>query len=422
MSEWRPAWSLRCVSGAHSQCRKFLSRCRNRGVVKNFHVVYQYLRSYPLTRSVAHQTRATMRRSRSLATRRQLPTLARAWVPQGQASCIAIAMIALLPMRGSSQGIDQMVLWKGTLQLEDSRDALLVAPHAVASASGLTIADLREFRVSQYSHEGRRLRLVGRRGGGPGEFESPPLTARPMPDGGLLVAEFSGRLHRFGAAGDSARTSRVPLFPFYDARRLDDDRVLLVGWGPIAQRERAERGSLLHEWSTREQRIRKSYFVLPVADAQLALARSLGSVATVISGDTILAVFALTDTIYKFTVSDGTLVAKLPIRSSLLKRIADAPNAFRSVAERSKWLEQVSVIDALYQLRDGRLLVQFSERYGVLRRYRLLLLDASGTVLAQASEAPQLMAVAEGAGEPVLLFANRDDDEPNIWRRAELRP
>ena len=40
---------------------------------------------------------------------------------------------------------------------------------------------------------------------------------------------------------------------------------------------------------------------------------------------------------------------------------------------------------------------------------------------AQASEAPQLMTVFESGADTVLLFANRDDDEPNVWRKAELR-
>jgi len=333
----------------------------------------------------------------------------------------ALAAAVLWPGTAVSQSIEEMVSWTGTLQLAESREAMIVAPHAVGTASVITIADLREFRVSQFSHDGRRLRVAGGRGGGPGEFESPPLTARPTSNGGLLVAEFGGRLHLFGPTGDSARTTRVPIFPFYDATALDGDRVLLVGWGPVAQRERAQRGQLLHEWSMREQRILKSYFELPVPDALLPAARSFGNVATAIRGDTAFAVFTLTDTVCKFSVTSDNQTGKVPIRSSLLKRAVDAPPALASAEARNKWMESVSVIDAPYHPRDGRLLVQFSERFGAVRKYRLLLLNAEGEVSGQASEAPQLMAAYESGANTVLLFANRDDDEPNVWRKAELR-
>lgn len=347
--------------------------------------------------------------------------LLRAGSALGRIGAIALMLALLSPLRLEAQAIEDLVRWTGRLTLEESPQSMIVAPRAVADRDGITVTDVREFRVTRFDFTGAAKRRLGGRGGGPGEFESPPLTARHTSAGDVVVAEFGGRLHIMRSGTRGASTTRVPLFPFYDAIALADGHFLLAGWGPIAQRERAERGKLLHVWSEREQRIVRSFFDLPVAVGMLAAARSLGNVSVLVRGDTASATFSLSDTIYHYSVTTGRRLGATAIRSSLLKRASDMPATLSDPSSRATWLENVSVIDALYAIPDGRWLVQFSERFGVVRRYRLLLLGPSGAVERTVAESPQLLAVRTDVRPAQLFFKPSDDEEPNEWRIAVLR-
>lgn len=337
----------------------------------------------------------------------------------GQALALMLLSFSVASL-AVAQPVEGFVRWTGRVTLEESPEFMIVAPRAIAERDGLVVVDVREFRVARFAFNGALSRRLGRKGSGPGEFESPPLTARSN-GGGLVVAEFGGRLHLFGEGERPATTMRVPVFPFYDAVAFSNEVFLLAGWGPLAQRERTERAKLLHVWSAHEQRVVRSFFDVPMTDEFLAIARSLGNASVVLSGDTVSATFSLSDTIYHFAVSTGRMLGRTPIRSSLLKRPDAAPGGFADAAARAKWLEGISVIDALHRLDDGRWLVQFSERFGAARRYRLLLLNPQGDVVGSATEAPQLLAVRSDVRPVQLFFKASDDEEPNVWKVAVLK-
>lgn len=386
----------------HSQRRSFLA------------FDMSWIRGNVITRTVhAHANSArkdTMPPARALVARLRDRGLA-----------LALALALLSPLRLAAQSIDDLVRWTGRLTLEETPQSMIVAPRAVADRDGITVADVREFRITRFDFAGLAKRRLGGKGGGPGEFESPSLTARTTNNGDVIVAEFGGRLHVIQQGARGTVTTRVPLFPFYDAIALADGQYLLAGWGPVAQRERAERGKLLHVWSERDQRIVRSFFDLPVADALLPVARSLGNVSVLVRGDTASATFSLSDTVFHFAVSTGRRLSSTAIQSKLLKRASQVPASFGDPSARAKWLENISVIDALYALPDGRWLVQFSERFGVVRRYRLLVLSQTGAVERAAAESPQLLAVRTDIRPVQLYFKPADDEEPNAWRVAVLR-
>lgn len=97
-----------------------------------------------------------------------------------------------------------------TIALEEPDSAVVARLSGidVGPNGDIAIADASEANVKVYERDGRLLRVLGRKGGGPGEF-SEPRYPRFRRDGSLLVAEGDGRVSVFASSGDFVRSYRL---------------------------------------------------------------------------------------------------------------------------------------------------------------------------------------------------------------------
>lgn len=94
----------------------------------------------------------------------------------------------------------------------------------------VAVADVSEGNVKLFTRAGRLLRVLGRKGEGPGEF-SQPRFPRFTPDGGLYVGDGQlGRVSRFDSSGTLLRVLSYNVIPMMGFD-LAGDAVALTGSG-----------------------------------------------------------------------------------------------------------------------------------------------------------------------------------------------
>lgn len=101
----------------------------------------------------------------------------------------------------------------------------------------LALADASEGNVKLFAPDGRLLRVIGRKGQGPGEFLTPRYPVF-HPDGRLLVADAQlGRVSVFGAADTVERTISLDAgFPLMGLHLLPDGRFVVAAPAAAAGR------------------------------------------------------------------------------------------------------------------------------------------------------------------------------------------
>ena len=228
----------------------------------------------------------------------------------------------------------------------------------------------------------------------------------------MLTVDFAGKYAVFDTASRRAiETGRLPVNAVYTAKPLPDAQLLLVG-------RNVEAGSTyLHVWDLREKRLVRSFFSPPVRRGFEDEAVIAGVMDAAVRGDSIAALFALSDSVFLFT-RDGARAGALPIRARGLRRMESKfPGGDRESLV--KWQEAFSTLSRVFWLSDGSFLVQYYDMLGSEQRFSLVRMRRDGEPIFEIQNTPRLLAVSPD-GE-TLLFTKPGAEVPNEWRLASLR-
>ncbi|HEU4558487.1 MAG TPA: hypothetical protein VFS20_11590 [Longimicrobium sp.] len=325
----------------------------------------------------------------------------------GSASCGDAAE----PVR-SAAVIDDVVHWRGAVKLEENRQVINVFPQvSFAPGGAYLVADGREAQVRVYGSAGELRSWFGTRGEGPGEFYR-PTAALPHFGGTVLTVDMLGKYAVHDTAARRViETGQFPVPIIYTAKPLPNDQLLLVG------RTSGTGSPHLHVWDLREKRLVRRFFVPPVRGGFEHEAVMNGVMDVAVRGDSIAALFALSDSIFLFT-RNGARVGALPVRARGLRPMEEKfPGGGREALV--KWQGSFSMMSRVFWLSDGSFLVQYYDMAANEQRFSLVRVRRDGEPIFEVQGTPRLLAVAPD-GE-TLLFTNPAAEMPNQWRLATLR-
>jgi hypothetical protein len=316
-------------------------------------------------------------------------------------------------------GLDRVVRWGRDITLEENDAVVNVIPQMVLEpGGGFLVADQAENQIRRYDRNGRLLGHFGRKGEGPGEF-SVLLRALPLRSGGVVAFNAFERGVVFDSAGRVERSFRLPMQSLSEARLLDDT-LLLLG-GAVPQRTPSPDRPRLHLWNLARGTMVRSFFVPRVRGRARELAASVGGIVSMdVRGDTVAAVFAISDTVYFFDLN-GRALRKVPIPFRHFRPVSERgrlPGSDDGIVAAREWVGTFSFICHLFWLRDGTLLVQYQDRVGTEPHWRLLHMTAQGAPLFEAIDTPRLLQV--DSETDVLYLRKPGSLTPNVWTEATL--
>ena len=301
------------------------------------------------------------------------------------------------------------------LTLDENEQAMTVLPMVTTGDLGeFLIAEPREGQVNVYGVDGRLRRILGRRGEGPGEFTLPIMARRTL-DGGTVVADTRlARLTFFLTDGKGEpNTVESPIPLLLGVQDLGGGRYLLSGQSLSEDPPR-----LLHIWNRGTGEVERSFLPMGVPEESRPYATSYTSVDAVLEGDTIWAVWALSDTLYKFD-RRGEHLEKLPM--SLPRPMGALPGAEAGAITDPGAIQEAA--DALTQVNgvfipgSGRLAVQSMQTRGSDAVWDLVITDRRGTPIWSATDIPRLFAIEQD----LFYFDDPASILPNHWVVARWR-
>jgi hypothetical protein len=312
------------------------------------------------------------------------------------------------------------VAWGRTVALEENDDVVNVLIRAnLDPRGGFLVADEQESQVRRYDPGGRLLFTFGRRGAGPREFTGLNRAFR-LSSGDLVAVDAFSHGAVFDSAGAALRrTFRVPVSPVKTAYLLNDSLLLLGGLRADA-RDGGDPEARFHLWNLRANRLAGSFFpVHGTTESHRFAANTAGLLGASVRGDTLAAVFALSDTVYLFDFA-GHRLGTVPLRAEGLRRFDPAmrPPHMDMVSAR-EWFGRFSLVSDVYWLRDGSFVVQYQDRVGVEPQWRLVHLARDGRRLFESKDTPYLVAVDPATD--TLWFVRPGSPTPNAWASARLR-
>ena len=189
-----------------------------------------------------------------------------------------------------------------TLEQPDSALIVRVSGIDVDAGGRILIGDVSEGNVKLFSADGRLLRVIGRKGSGPGEFEQPRYP-RFGPDGLIYVADAQNpRIQVFDTAGSLTASTPVLTMGLIQGFRPLDGRRLLVA------AENAESREVLLELDM-EGRVQRKLLALgevrPTGQPDDPAWRNLRAFSLAVSGDTAFVSNTVSDTLWMVAISSG---------------------------------------------------------------------------------------------------------------------
>lgn len=319
---------------------------------------------------------------------------------------------------GANQDLAAFLTWGAPVEMEENDGVINVTPRVTMDPrGGFLVADGREAQVRRYRADGRLAQVIGRRGSGPGEFRN-LVGAHRLQDGRIVAVEMDGKVSIFDERGQTLlQTRSAGLSPLYESAILDGHVLLLAG-----RAAGASGNALVHVYDLETGSLRRSFFEVPRHDPALAGAYMFaGSADAVARGDTVAAVFALSDSIYLFD-SGGASLGRVAIPFQQFRRLSrPMPTSGSNVDDFRTWTETFSAVSHLYWLRDGSFLVQYYDMKGVEPQWRLLHMSRDGQLRFESVDTPKLLATG-GGNVDELLFVHPAAEAPNQWVSARLRP
>lgn len=306
-----------------------------------------------------------------------------------------------------------------SLELEETDEVVFVQPMVTAGAPGeLLVTEPMESQIRIYSTSGDLLDNVGRRGEGPGEFAMPMFAHRTL-DGGLVVADPAlARLTFFGPSGDAAEldVAAPGLSANFAAQQMDADRYLVTGYHEGS--EGRGRGRFLHVWNRSTEVVERSFLQLHVPDDMLMLAEALTGVVAALDADTIWALRALADTLYKFDREGDRLGAfSLPTFAPTGLDDADEEVPARPGNGQHPFDTVVQAVN-VFVLAEDRIAVQFVQTQGNETIWHLVVVDRQGNEVWSAEDTPRLFVVDQ---DDLFYFKDPTTVLANQWLVARLR-
>lgn len=302
-----------------------------------------------------------------------------------------------------------------TIALEENDEVINVWPQvSVDGAGNFLVADQKESQVRVYGSSGKLVRHFGRKGNGPDEFNS-TVRALPLPSGGVLVVDARGKVAvvRSGEARVS-ETHRLPVRPVYSASLIGDSLLLVAG--RIGEKEPGS--PLLHVFDLASMSLSHSFFSSPSRFRDDPIERNIGFVNATVSGDTIAAVYSVSDTVYLFR-PDGTALGQVPLNSKNFRRAEGRPPKRGSnVQDLLKWVATFSLTTDVFWTPGGDFLVQYQDRDGTDMRWRLTRITREGQPVFDVWDTPRLLASDQQGSR--FLFISPDSETPNVWVSASL--
>lgn len=302
----------------------------------------------------------------------------------------------------------------GTLVLEESDQAMVVRPMVTSDETGtLLAAEPMEAQVNLFAADGALLRTLGTKGEGPGEFLF-PLTAHRTRNGEVVVADIVAQRLTFFTADDNSAPAVVPapVPGTMSAQDLGDGRYLLAGANPSERRP-----ELLHIWNRESREVERSFLPMGVPDASLPFAMSFSAATATLDGDTIWAVWALSDTLYKFDRS-GERLAAWPL--SLPRPMGELPASDRAITdprEVQRVFDSMTQVYKAFVMENGEKVVVSMQTREFGSVWDILILGPRGTTVWKAANMPRLLTVARD----VFYFKDPDSVLPNHWIVARRR-
>lgn len=294
-----------------------------------------------------------------------------------------------------------------SLELEENDQVMIVRPMVTAGAPGeLLVVDPLEGQVRIYSTSGELLDHLGGMGEGPGEFTMPMFAHRTL-EGGLVVADpVLNRLTFYGPGAEAEPEVATPeLSEYLAALQLDPDRYLLTGYNEGS--EGRGRGRYLHIWNRSTDVVERSFLRLNVPDEMVPLAGTVRGVVAVMEGDTIWALRALADTLYKFD-RDGVRLGTFALSPFEPAGPADGHSPFDAIVEAAN----------VFVLAENRIAVQFLQTQGNEAIWSLVVVDRQGNEFWRAQDTPRLYVVDQ---DDLFYFKDPTTVLPNHWLVARLR-
>jgi hypothetical protein len=317
----------------------------------------------------------------------------------------------------ASERFEDLVTARRTIHLEESESVVNVSPVVeIDPLGGFLVADAgAEAQVRRYAVDGRLLWHVGRKGGGPGEFEALAMAVR-LRSGEILAADRGGQLTVFDSAGAALnRTIQTGLAHVEDVVVLNESILLLSG---IAG---ASAGPRLHLWNLHRGQMVKSFFAPFANSPNPSASTSAGWSRASVRGDTVAAVFATSDTVYFFTTA-GQPLGQRPLPSRYFRRVtAEGPRNRSDIA----WMGTFDLVSDVHWLADGTLLVPYlslvfdQDPMKPQRKWHLLRMTRSGEPIFEIPDIPKLLQTDPRRDE--IYFVDPAAEAANQWVVARIR-
>ena len=292
------------------------------------------------------------------------------------------------------------------ITLEENEDVVTVFPRMAAGrADELLVIDGPEVQVRLYGRDGSLRTVIGRRGEGPGEFETPVSASRTM-DGRIVVADPSlSRITFFSPEGAFENlVGNVPVRLLWDLKDLGADRLLLLGPGG----DDVEQPRFLHIWDAQAKRVERRFLPMGLPEASRPAGLSFPAVSAVVEADTIWAVWALSDTLYKFSRS-GERLARVAM--PLLRPTGPVPSIAGVVPADPEAIGNITQVADLFLLTGGEFAIQSARMLFADFEADLVIMDRLGQPTLQLSRSPRLLFVdREGLyyfDDPASVLPNR---------------
>jgi hypothetical protein len=296
-----------------------------------------------------------------------------------------------------------------SLELYEDADAIVVLPNVSVDRDAYLIADPREVRVRIYEPDGRLRSQFGTKGFGPGEMQM-PQTALRHPSGRILVVDLVRGILEFEETGaEVIREFRLPVRSYYGASIISDSLVLVGGMSP--ERDSSGRSKLLHIWNIDRDAVVQSFFWTPGGDPMVRAAQSYGYVSWDFIGDTIVAAFSLTDTLYFFGLDGVELDRKrIPFQTFTAIEQFDMQE-LSDPRKRTSWESERIFLQGVFVMPNGDLLIQYERPNGTDSEWNLLGMTRQGERLFELHGTPKLLAT-DGR---LLYFTHPESIAPNKW-------
>lgn len=285
--------------------------------------------------------------------------------------------------------------------LEETDEVVTVTPRVTTDRPGeLLVTEPQEAQVRVYDRDGSLKSVIGRRGAGPGEFQM-PISARRTGDDRIVVPDVMLSRITFldVTRPDSVETFVATIQPVLDVQDLGGGRFLLSGIDASS-----DQPNFLHIWNPQTNQIERSF--LPMMDER---GRMFASTSATIEADTIWAVWALSDTLYKYN-RNGDEIDK--ILMTLPRPGAELPTSelgtIVSEEAMAGFSDVTQVVSAFPVGSD--IAIQTAQMRGREAEYDLMIIDREGQVKYQLIASQRLLFVDGDElyfADPTSLLPNR---------------